>query len=276
VAAPKKNKRKRIAPINRDTKFKKLRALNCFGEVVQRLKEGWPTAKLAAWVQEDQKEYLDVELLGLRSILQEYRKVIPAGEVVQATLPRFVEQQMTKVEEGFDELAELQNLYKLQMKRIKIDADLENKFKKLMPSVTQEMRTAREILSTIAELKMDLGLNDRKMGTVNVDARIAAHVEANFGNARVAGVLADAEKRQRLTGLVKLLAKKADKSPDKKKPVIVIDVPVEETFDGYEDEDAIDADGDEYDDDEYDDADVIDVEAEDVATNTLQGESAHP
>jgi hypothetical protein len=212
VAQPKKKRRsKGIRPINRETKFKKLRALNCFAEVVTRIKEGWPCEKLATWIQNEAKEYTDVSHVGLSTILRQYRDAIPAAEMVQGFLPRYVQGKMDVLEEGFDELQELQNLYKLQMDRVGIDMKLEKKFQKLMPSVTQEIRTAREILSTIAELKMDLGLNDRKMGTVNVDARIAAHVNANFGSPKVAAVLADSEKRQRLTGLVKLLAKKADK-----------------------------------------------------------------
>ena len=200
------------------------------------IKEGWPCEKLATWIQEEAKEYTDVSLVGLSTILRTYRDAIPASDMVQGFLPRYVQDKMDDINDGFDELNELQDLYRMQMKRIAIDVKLEQKFQKLMPSVTQEMRTAREMLSTIAELKMDLGLNDRKHGTINVDARIAAHVQANFGNAAVAAVLADSEKRQRLTGLVKLLAKKVQT------PKVTVVVP-------------------------DDDKDVIDVEAEDVTVS---------
>ncbi len=229
MAKPKKKRRsKGIRPLDRETKFKKLRAFNCYAEVVTRIKEGWPCEKLATWIQDEKGEYTDVALIGLTTVLRNYRDAVPAGDMVQGFLPRYVQDKMDVLKDGFDELVELQDLYRLQMKRLKIDTTLEEKFHKLMPSVTQEIRTAREILSTIAELKMDLGLNDRKMGTVNVDARIAAYVQTNFGNEKVAMVLADSEKRQRLTGLVKLLAKKADLAPavDIAKAVVadVIDV----------------------------------------------------
>jgi hypothetical protein len=126
-----------------------------------------------------------------------------------------------KVAEGIDELKELENLYRLQMERIHIDFALEKKFNKLIPATAQEVRAAREILSTIAELKMDLGLHERHLGRIDGDAEVSAVVMARVGDEKIAAVLSNSEKRQRLLGIAKQLVGKSEK-PE------IIDVVAEE------------------------------------------------
>jgi len=197
-------------PVGRERGFQKLRALKCFDEVHRRILEGWGMPALAQYIQEECDEYTEVSAQGLISVLRRYRDTIPPAQLIQKRIPSKFASAQEQVDEGLDELQELWNLYQLQMERLGIELQNERTIKKLFPSMTQEIRTTREILSTIAELKMDLGLNNRQIGTVDIDAHITAHVAERFSNPRVAQVLASPEKRRKLLGIAKQLAKKAD------------------------------------------------------------------
>lgn len=191
---------KRIRPLSRETRFLRLRALKCFKEVHQRILEGWAPSKVAQFVQEDRKEYTDIGRASLETQLTEYRLSLPSGEVVKERLPRFHAEQAAKVEQGFDELAEMQKLYNMQLERIDIDFKTEKNIGKLMPSMTQEMRAAREILSDIAQLKMDLGVNERHLGKMDISAKVVEDVTSRYDPA-VGKAMENPESRRKLLGI---------------------------------------------------------------------------
>jgi hypothetical protein len=227
-----KKKRKQRKPAfrtsnpNRDPRFARLKALACFDQIKPMLLAGHSCPKVAEWIQEEQKELEDASREGIVTLLRRYRESFSDAELIQERMPQVFEEAKTRVHESLDELAELEDLYRLQKERVMIDVALERKFSKLLPSNTQEIRAAREILSTIAELKMDLGLHDRKLGTVDVDAKIEATLIAKHGDSRLAKTLANPQQRQRLLGIAKLMAKRAGREDE---PVEVIDVPGEAT-----------------------------------------------
>lgn len=191
---------RRIKPLSRETRFLRLRALKCFKEVHQRLLEGWSAAKVAEFVQDDCKEYTDIGRPSLEAQIKEYRASLPSGEVVKERLPRFHAEQAAKVEQGFDELAEMEKLYRMQLERIEIDHKIEKTVKKLIPSMTQEMRAAREILSDIAQLKMDLGVNERHLGKMDIQAKVIEDVTSRYDPA-VSKAMGNPESRRKLLGL---------------------------------------------------------------------------
>lgn len=198
-------------PKSRQTRFKKLRALGCFDEAHRRILQGWSPPALARWIQDGEGEYTEVSHEGLVSILKKYRDQIPPGELIRDRIPQVMQKAAQAVEEGIDELAELEKLFRQQQERIEIELSNERMMQKLFPSMTQEIRTAREILSTIAELKMDRGLHDRKLGTVDVDAHITAHIAGRYPGTKAAEVLGNPEKRQKLLGIVKQIAAQSEK-----------------------------------------------------------------
>jgi hypothetical protein len=200
----------RLRPVDRGQKFVKLRALKCFDEVHQRILEGYQIADLARYIQDECNEYTDVELPSLQAVLQEYRESFPPAELIQKRLPRAFGRAKERVEAGLDELQELEDLYRVQRARLQIDFGTEKKINKLLPSMTQEMRAAREILKTIADLKMDLGLSKRHIGSVDVNAHLLAGIEERRTTPEVAAVLQHPEKRRRLLALAGMLAKRAD------------------------------------------------------------------
>lgn len=214
---------KRIRPLSRETRFLRLRGLKCFKEVHQRLLEGWAPSKVAQFVQEDCKEYTDIGRESLESQIKEYRASLPPGEVVKERLPRFHAEQAAKVEQGFDELGEMQKLYQMQLERIEIDLKTEKNIGKLMPSMTQEMRAAREILSDIAQLKMDLGVNERHLGKMDISAKVVEDVSSRYAPA-VGKAMENPDSRRKLLGIAERFLSlasgdvRADNEPEEAPP----------------------------------------------------------
>jgi hypothetical protein len=93
------------------------------------------------------------------------------------------------------------------MKRIGIDFGTEQKINKLMPSMTSEIREARQLLESMAQLKLDMGLIDRapQEVNVNVDGAVEAVLtgpEMDEYPESVKEVLKNAESRRRVKGIV--------------------------------------------------------------------------
>ena len=133
--------------------------------------------------------------------LQRFRDTIPPAQLVSRRLPHTFHKAAEEVEEGIDELGELTKLYHLHMERVNIDLTHERTLKKLMPTMTQEIRVARELLGAIADLKMDLGLNTRHIGQVDVEARIEAEIKGKYGKDSVKKVMESPESRRKVLNI---------------------------------------------------------------------------
>lgn len=207
-SAASRARKNRIRPVSRETRFLRLRGLKCFEEVHRRLLDGFAVSQVADFIQTERKEYTDIGRESLETILSEYRASLPPAEAAQK-LPRFFGKAAQKVEQGIDELAEMEALYKKQLKRIDIDLATEERIGKLLPTMTQEMRAAREILSDIAQLKMDLGLNQRFLGKMEVEAQVVSDVTAKY-DPKVAAAIADPNSRRKLLGIAERFLALAD------------------------------------------------------------------
>lgn len=206
---PKRSYGQRIRPTSREPGQGRIRKLQCFEEVYDRILEGWPMSEVARFVQDVKKEATDLTRGGLMQALHEFRQTIPAAELTKRRIsPVFVDA-VKEVEEGLDELKEIEKLYKLQMRRIEIDVQNEKNIKKLLPTTGQEVRIAKEILSTYADLKMDLGLSKRHLGQMDVDARVMADVALRYNKTEVRAVMEDAQSRKKVLSLVERLMSKS-------------------------------------------------------------------
>lgn len=192
---------RRMAPRSRKTGFVKLRAMVCFPEVHDKLCKGWPLNQLATWIQEEQQEYTDVEHVSLVKVLQNYRDSIPAGERSKYALSKSHLAAIAQVEDDIDEMREMIKLYRRQERRMEIDGKVEEQIGKLLPTMTQDVRVTLEILNRIAQLKMDLGVNERHLGTVDLEAQMLAGVEERYAGTDVGTVLTDPKKRRRLLNI---------------------------------------------------------------------------
>lgn len=196
----KSSPRQRIRPVSRETRFQRIRGLKCFEEVHQRILDGWAPSRLAKFIQEERKECLDITQPSLDTQLGEYRASLPKGEVAQKFMPPFMQAALEQVDKDFNSLDEARKLYQMQLKRVNIDLAKEEKIGKLFPSMTQEIRAAREILSDISALEMDLGLNKRHLGQVDVEARVLTDVTARYDDA-TGQLVQDPESRRKLLGI---------------------------------------------------------------------------
>lgn len=201
---------------NGSTRFAKLKACACFKDVQQRMFEGWPLSQVAKFIQIDRKEYTDVTSASLVSVLQEYRATIPPGKLIsQTTLLPIYNKAADAVDAGLDEIKELEKLYVIQLERIELDRALEKKLGKLLTTMTPEIRAAKDILQARAQLKMDLGLTDRHLGTAEVEVNVKADLAKQHGSPAVEKTLGNDESRRKLLGIAeKVVALSRSKRAD--------------------------------------------------------------
>jgi hypothetical protein len=190
--------RPKIRPKSRETRFKKLRSLVCFSEVHQKLKDGYSTIEVARFIQQEKAEYLGTSEKGLASLLRQYRDTIPAADMLSDRPIPAVRKALTKLNEGMDEVTELEKLHNLQQKRIQIDYKLEKKVGKLLAGTNYEIRLDKDILKDSAAIKMDLGINQRHLGQLDIEANLTAEVMGRYNNEAVAKVVSDPESRRKV------------------------------------------------------------------------------
>lgn len=201
--------------MSRNTNHPAVRNLKCFPEVHKKLvEEGVPLRVIARYVQGERNEMTNLAESTVINHLHNYRNSIPAAQRA-GPLNVVFEKAADQVMEGLDELQEMQRLYKIQMQRIEIDFQTEKNIKKLLPSMTQEIKAAREILSNSAQLKMDLGLAERHLGKVDVDVEttLLEDVTEKYANSpSVTKVLDSGDSRRRVLGLAERLLSIADRA----------------------------------------------------------------
>lgn len=223
------------APTTSRPSFARLKSLKCFLEVRQMLLGGWPALEVARFVRDVRGEGTDVAEVTLSAEISAYRRSLPPAELlagvppsststgdgggggvapavlgasgtpVVTRLPLAFTHAAKRVREGLDELKELERLYGIQMERVEIDFATEKKIGKLFPSMTAEIRAAREILEKRAQLKMDLGLDERHLGRLEVDTNAPPVVVERYGAEVVKHAVASPESRRKLLGVVERL-----------------------------------------------------------------------
>ena len=213
-----------VRPVSREPKFTKIRALNCFESVHQRILDGCDSPSIAKFIQEEREEYLDAARTTVISALNYYRSSLPPGELVAKRLPGAFNDAVKKLHKTVDEVKELEWLTRFQKRRLRIDGDTETKINKLLPTMTQEVRAHVEVLRTLASVKMDLGLNKRHLGSLEVDATLVADVVGRYGTANVAKVLQSAESRQKVMGVAERFLALAQREAKDAETVITVEV----------------------------------------------------
>lgn len=184
----------------------RLGACACFPEIDRRIRLGWTTPALVKAIQEEFGELGDLSIPYVKKLLDQYRSSIPPAELSMASANSVVARNANrKLSDGINELDELEKLYKLQMDRINIDFDKEQKLGKLFNGTGREVFVAMKILRQSAELKMDLGLVKRQLGTMEVTGQVAAEVTERYGKDSIGKVISDPESRRKVLGLAERL-----------------------------------------------------------------------
>jgi hypothetical protein len=163
--------------------------------------DGQGSTAIAKYIQEEEGEYLEATRESVVSALNYYRSSLPPGELVAKQLPGEFKNAVKKLNKAVDEVKELEWLTRFQKRRLRLDGAVETNIKKLLPTMTQEVRAHVEVLRTLASVKMDLGLNKRHLGSLEVDATLVADVVGRYGSSNVAKVLQSAESRQKVMGV---------------------------------------------------------------------------
>jgi len=203
-------KRKPMKP-RRSNRYKKLRALACYEAAYARICDGWAATEVARFIQEEHKEYTEISRTGLERMLNDFRaQEVPAGDLVKKRFPEVYDAAKDKIEKGIDEVEELEELYRIQMHRVSTDFKTEKAIGKLLPSMTSEIKEARQLLESLANLKMELGLasrapqehkHDVNVG-VSVEATLGQELSQHFSSEAVKDVLQDPESRHRVQGVI--------------------------------------------------------------------------
>lgn len=226
---PRIQTRNRVKPVSREgDRFMALRTMKCFKEMHERIITGWTVAEVAKFVQDVKGELTNLTRDQLMDKLKLYRQSLPPGTMIARRMPQIMEKAAEKLQGGLDELKELEKLYRLQITRIELDHQKEKQIGKLFPTLVQEMKEAREILIASAELKMDLGLATRHIGTMEVDGKLASDLGDKYGAESVKTVMSNPEARRKVLGLAAKLLTLGSKSSvsalvDGPDPVAVVD-----------------------------------------------------
>jgi hypothetical protein len=197
-----------IRPVSRTAKkvATSLQDCQCFDEVDRRLRMGWSSADLQKFIQEESHELASLSANYVRKMIDEYRKSIPPAELLLTTQSTAVAMNSAaRMANGLEELEKLQQLYDLQMERIKIDVETEKKINKLFPSTGREIFYAMKILNQSSQLKMDLGIAKRQLGEVSVNGSAAIAIGARHNDESVGKVMADPDSRRKVLGMVEAL-----------------------------------------------------------------------
>jgi hypothetical protein len=138
-------------------------------------------------------------------MIDDYRKSIPPAELLITTQNTAVAMNSAqRLNNGMYELEKLNELYDLQMERIKIDVDNEKKINKLFNTTGREIFYAMKILNQASELKMNLGIAKRQLGEVSVAGQGAIQIGDRY-NEGVGKVMADPDSRRKVLGMVEAL-----------------------------------------------------------------------
>lgn len=188
-------------------RFGRLMGMKCFPEVKRRIKEGYPLADIACYVQKERGEYGDVKRVSLEVTLGEYRTSLSPAELVANTIPKAALKAEEKLAKGIDELAELEALFRQQKKRLDAFEKQQTTMGLHLPSRAHvaEMEIAMHLLTRMLDKKMDLGLLKRNLGSLNLmESKAAEAARGKFG-ADVADHLKDPDTRQKIISIVERL-----------------------------------------------------------------------
>jgi hypothetical protein len=195
---------------------------------------GWTISQLVQYIQEDEGEAQEMPSQNLFKLLEGYRKTIPPGEFLsKQPPPDIVQQRMSKVhktvidklKKGLNELEELHKLYDTQLERIGIDLEAEKTNGKLFPSMSNEVRIAKEILESSSRLKQELGLTKKHLGQIDVETRFIADAADRYGEG-AKRVLQNPESRRKVLSLAERFLsleapeEKKEEEAEEEKPVV--------------------------------------------------------
>jgi len=142
-----------------------------------------------------------------------FRKEIPPADLAvtshNSTVARNAQKKLVT---GLNELEEIEKLYAMQMARISIDVETEKKINKLFPTTGREVFVAMKLLKQSSDLKEDLGIYKKQLGTMEVTAQGAIDVGQRYSSDAIGRVMTDPDSRRKVMGMMDTLMKLGGKA----------------------------------------------------------------
>lgn len=192
----------RVRPVSRSNRFIQFTSMRCYKQAYELIIRGWSAAEVAQRVQEEWGEYTHITRENLVKVIREYRRdEIPDDEFLTRSMPPSHQKRVKAITKDFNVLEELIGLYDIQMERIGIDLRSERNINKLFPTMHKEVKQAKDILSSIAQIRMDMGLDQRHLGHLDVSS-VNLHAVAEAHGDAVARVLKNPKSTSRVMGVL--------------------------------------------------------------------------
>ena len=149
--------------------------------IIQKYRNGETPTAIATWLQEEMLEFTEVPPYRLASEIKKYvNRSLPLTTRLEIQGNRgAIAETVAKTRNRVSVLDELEKLYALQVGRIEIDHATEKKINKLFGSTNNEIELARRVLSDIARIRQELGIDERAAQTLNLN--ISGEVKGDFG-----------------------------------------------------------------------------------------------
>ena len=194
---------KAVSKPNAEKGIEALRKCGCFPEVDKRLRTGSSTPEIASMIQDEYGELTHLSHKYVQQLIKAHRSSLPPTELALTTSDsRVAKTARKKLAEGLNELEEMEKLFKIQIERINIDFGNERKIKKLFPTTGREVYVAVKILKQSADLKSDLGIYQKQLGTVEITGKAAIAIADRTGNDSIGGIVRDADSRRKVLSMV--------------------------------------------------------------------------
>lgn len=131
----------------------KLERMNCWQEVLLMMRESVSVPKIAAFIQEEKTEYLDVKVETLIRYL--YIWISKNSMKVRDRIPVKHLAMMETMDAKIDPLEAAQMLFAIHFDRVMLDYDREKKRKTSIADNTQNLKLANEMVKTLSHLMLD-------------------------------------------------------------------------------------------------------------------------
>lgn len=180
-------------------RFKRIKTLKCYDQVVEMLYAGYPTPVVANFIQKRMKEYADITHGTMIVRLHEFRESeLHAGEMVRRTLPRVFSKAEKKFSNKMQELERLEDQYRVMQYRLDVAHGDERMSGEINPDVDKIAKSMLGIIGAMHSIKMDLGLiGSRDLGTITVSAENVERIKEKYGD-NAARAFADPVSRGRV------------------------------------------------------------------------------
>ena len=191
----------------------RLRKLKCFPEVEEMVKAGEYARTIAAFIQEEAGEYLEVSFDAVIRSVYRYRQSLDKGGIV--TQPG---QEDVDEDDPMFELKAMEDKFRIQSDRIDMEVATEKALKKLFSTTHKEFEIFNLMGKDILKLKKQLNL-------LNSDAGPRGKSKGHVGRLDIARVVESPESRHKVLSFMETMIENPDLMDDLLEAKDSIDLP---------------------------------------------------